>query len=93
MTDGPRPGGWRRLPPMPLRLPRSRASARGQNLVEYSVINVVMTTGLLLATTVKLIPGPQERFAGAKMNILEALLWSMQIYLDGFAYVLNQPFP
>lgn len=93
MTDGPRPEGWRRLSTMRFRLPRSRASARGQNMVEYSVINFVLAAGLLMASTVRLIPGPQERFAGGKMNILEALLWSMQIYLDGFAYVLNQPFP
>jgi len=46
-----------------------------------------------MASTVKIIPGPQERFAGNKVNILDAFLFAAQSYLESVAYVLNQPFP
>lgn len=93
MTDGRMGAGWRKVWTMRVRLPRSRKSERGQNMVEYSMINWVLIMGLLMASTVKIIPGGQQGFAEGKMNILEALLATMQIYLDSFAYVLNQPFP
>ena len=94
MTDGPSPSRWRRvLHTMRLRLSQMRRSERGQNMVEYSMVNWVLIMGLLMASTVKIIPGPTQQFSQGKMNVLEALLATMQIYVDGFVYVLNQPFP
>lgn len=94
MTDGTPPSEWRKVPlTMRIHPSTTRRSERGQNMVEYSMINWVLIMGLLMASTVKIIPGSTERFNQGKMNVLEALLATMQIYVDGFVYVLNQPFP
>jgi hypothetical protein len=77
----------------PFRAWMSRRSQRGQNMVEYSMLNWVLAMGLLMATTVKVIPGPREQFEGGRMNILEAFLNAAQSYLDSVAFVINQPFP
>ncbi|MBM4381012.1 MAG: hypothetical protein FJ086_17200 [Deltaproteobacteria bacterium] len=76
-----------------LRALTSRRSRRGQSMVEYSMLTYVLAVGLMMATTVKMIPGPQERFVGNKINIIDAFLYAAQSYLESVAYVLNQPFP
>jgi hypothetical protein len=76
-----------------LRALTSRRSRRGQSMVEYSMLNWVLAVGLLMASTVKIIPGPQEKFVGGKVNIVDAFLYAAQSYLESVAYVLNQPFP
>lgn len=78
---------------IPMRALMSRCPRRGQAMVEYSMLNWVLLVGLMMASTVKIIPGPQERFAGNKVNILDAFLFAAQSYLESVAYVLNQPFP
>ena len=72
---------------------KSRRLQRGQNMVEYSMLNWVLAVGVVMASTVRMIPGPKEQFQGGRMNILEAFLNGAQSYIESMAFVLNQPFP
>jgi len=57
-------------------------------MLEYSMINWLLIVGLILGSTVRMIPGPQER-----VNLIELFLRSYQLYYDSFYFVLNMPFP
>jgi hypothetical protein len=79
---------------------RSR-HVRGQSMVEYSMINWVLIVGLVLASTVRVIPGPKQDTAGGvaasvgrqPMNLIELFLTAYQTYYDSYYFVLNLPFP
>lgn len=73
--------------------PGSRWS-RGQAMVEYSMINWVLVVGLVLASQVRMIPGPkQPGQVVPAMNLIELFLYAYQIYYDSYYFVLNLPFP
>ena len=65
-----------------------KAAQRGQAMLEYSIINWLLIEGLVLATTVRMVPTP----TGNK-NVIETFLEAYQIYYDSFYFVLNLPFP
>lgn len=69
--------------------------ARGQAMVEYSVINWVLIVALVLASEVHMIPGPRGvQFDGsASKNLIELFLDAYQTYYDSYYFVLNMPFP
>ncbi|MBI3182194.1 MAG: hypothetical protein HYZ28_08620 [Myxococcales bacterium] len=67
---------------------RRTAYRRGQAMLEYSMLNWVLAVALILAGTVKIIPGARER-----QNLIELFLDAYQTYYDSFYYVLNVPFP
>ncbi len=71
---------------------RRRRSERGQALLEYSILNWVLVVGLLLGSTVRMIPGPPET-GGMPKNVIEMFLYAYQYYYDSFYFVLNSPFP
>jgi hypothetical protein len=71
---------------------RRRRSERGQAMLEYSILNWVLVVGLLLGSTVRMIPGPPET-NGMPVNLIELFLYAYQAYYDSFYFVLNMPFP
>ena len=75
-----------KLRPALSRKPRRRR--RGQAMLEYSMLNWVLIIALVLAGSVKMIPGARER-----KNLIELFLDSYQIYYDSYYFVLNLPFP
>lgn len=79
--------------PQPQRTPRlgggSRRRRRGQAMVEYSVVNLLLIVGLLLGAGVRI----DWRDGDVKKNIVDLMLRSLQVYQDSIYYVLNLPFP
>jgi hypothetical protein len=74
--------------------PKRRKKSRGQAMVEYSMINWLLIVGLVLASTVKMIPGPKDSSGYIeRRNLIEMFLDAYQRYYDSFYYVLNMPFP
>jgi hypothetical protein len=67
-----------------------RRLARGQAMLEYSIVNWVLVVALILAGTVRMIPGPR---VGTYTNVIEMFLRAYQVYYDSFYFVLNLPFP
>ncbi len=67
---------------------RRKSRARGQAMLEYSMLNWVLVVALVLMGSVHIIPGPRER-----MNLIELFLDAYQTYYDSFYFVLNLPFP
>ena len=68
--------------------------ARGQAMVEYSMINWLLIVGLVLACQVKMIPGPKAfGTPNANKNLIELFLEAYQTYYDSYYFVLNLPFP
>jgi hypothetical protein len=67
----------------------SRRHRRGQAMVEYSIVNVLLIAGLLLGATVRL----DWNDGDVKKNIVDLLLQSLQVYQDSINYVVNLPFP
>lgn len=67
--------------------------ARGQAMVEYSMINWLLIVGLVLACQVKMIPGPKGFGNTANKNLIELFLEAYQTYYDSYYFVLNLPFP
>ena len=72
---------------------RARKGERGQAMLEYSMLNWVLVVGLVMGSSVRIIPGPQEAGQGGYMNIIEMFLFAYQVYYDSFYFVLNLPFP
>ena len=72
--------------------PRARAHRRGQAMVEYSLITWALVVALVLAGTVRVIPGPKDD-PGMKKNLIETFLEAYQTYYDSFYFVLNLPVP
>ena len=73
----------------PLRIPPKRSRRqRGQAMVEYSIINWLLIVGLVLGSTVKMIPS-----GGVQKNLIDLFLEAYQVYYDSFYFVLNLPFP
>ena len=63
--------------------------ARGQALLEYSLLNWVLIASLILGLAAPLIP----QNGGANQSVIQLLVASFQIYYDSFYFVLNLPFP
>jgi hypothetical protein len=73
---------------------RNRKGTRGQAMVEYSMINWLLIVGLVLASTVRMIPSGVNQFGVIqKRNVIEMFLEAYQTYYDSFYFVLNMPFP
>ncbi len=86
--------GWVQLPAVTTsssqrRIARRR-KMRGQAMVEYSVINWLLIVGLVLASTVRMIPTGK---VGDRKNLIEMFLAAYQTYYDSYYFVLNMPFP
>ena len=84
--------------PPPNSRQRTRAAQRGQAMVEYSILNWALIVGLILAFTVKIIPGPKQPGASpgqhvARRNVISMFLEAYQVYYDSYFYVLGLPFP
>lgn len=66
-------------------------------MVEYSIINWLLVVGLILASTVRVIPGPQVGISESaqlpKSNLIEVFLAAYQNYYDSHYYILSLPFP
>lgn len=58
-------------------------------MVEYSILSWVLLVALMLFSTVRILPGPND---GHK-NVIETFLEAYQTYYDSHFYVLNLPFP
>lgn len=78
--------------PIRQKMLRRRKAERGQAMLEYSLLNWVLVVGLVLGSTVRVIPGPVEQAQG-RINVIEMFLVAYQIYHDSFYYVLNLPYP
>lgn len=74
-------------PKASLKARRSRGQ-RGQAMIEYSMINWLLIVGLVLGTTVRIVPDGNRG-----KNVIELFLEAYQIYYDSFYFVLNLPFP
>jgi hypothetical protein len=61
-------------------------------MVEYSMINWLLIVGLVLGSTVRMIPGGPAN-PSQRRNIIELFLHAYQTYYDSFYFVLNCPFP
>jgi hypothetical protein len=76
-----------------------RKARRGQAMLEYSMLTWVLVCGLVLASTVRIIPVGQstvreKNAAGVeRKNLIEMFLDAYQTYYDSFYFVLNLPFP
>ena len=57
-------------------------------MVEYSIINWLLIVGLILSTTVKMIPTPS-----GQRNVIETLMAAYQNYMDSYYYILSIPYP
>lgn len=66
----------------------TRRQQRGQQIVEYSMINWLLVVALIMGVSVKMIPGP-----GGRQNVIDMFLQAYQTYYDSFYFVLNSPFP
>lgn len=74
--------------------PTRRRKSRGQAMIEYSMINWLLIVGLVLASSVKMIPSGKDQYGYIqKRNLIEMFLDAYQHYYDSFYYVLNMPFP
>jgi hypothetical protein len=62
-------------------------------MVEYSILNWILIVGLVLACTVRIIPGPKGTGMVTRTNLIEMFLNAYQTYYDSFYFVLNMPFP
>jgi hypothetical protein len=66
-----------------------RHRLRGQAMVEYSILNWVLVVGLVLTSTVRMIPGPQH----STMSLVELLFDAFQLHYDTYMYSLSLAFP
>jgi uncharacterized membrane protein len=57
-------------------------------MVEYSVVTWVLMVGLVLGSTVKIVPQGRTR-----KNMIELFLDGYQAYYDSVFYMLSLPFP
>lgn len=74
--------------------PNNRRRNRGQAMVEYSMLNFVLILALVMASQVRMLPGPSGTMGQTgKVNVIEAFLYAYQTYYDSFYFVLNMPFP
>ena len=65
-------------------------------MVEYSMINWVLIVALVIASQVKMIPGPRGKQGDGitdSKNLIELFLEAYQTYYDSYYFVLNLPFP
>jgi hypothetical protein len=62
-------------------------------MVEYSVVTWALAVGLLLSSTVRIIPGPVVG-SGTRppMSLIELFLYAYQTYYDTYLYSLSAPF-
>ena len=67
----------------------ARRKARGQAMVEYSILNWVMVLALILGVSVRMVPVP----VGPPANVIEMFLNAYRTYYDGFYFVLSLPYP
>lgn len=77
---------------------RNHRRARGQAMVEYSIINWVLIVALVLGVSVKIFPNPGDttgdgQIQAQKRNVIEMFLDAYQSYYNSFYFVLNLPFP
>jgi len=63
-------------------------SARGQAMLEYSLLSWLLIVALVLGCTVRIIPGPQR-----KQNLIELFFTAYQIRYSSFYFLLNSPLP
>lgn len=66
-------------------------------MVEYSIINWLLIVGLVLASTVRVIPGAKVGVSESgqlpNTNLIEVFLSAYQNYCDSHYYILSLPFP
>lgn len=65
-----------------------RHRARGQAMLEYSMLNWVLLVALVIGASVKIKWSEDQQ-----MNVIDLFLRSYQIYYDSYYFVLNLPFP
>lgn len=64
-------------------------------MVEYSVITWLLLVGLVLSSSVRIIPGPAVSTSSTRppMSLIELFLYAYQVHYDTYLYALSQPFP
>jgi hypothetical protein len=67
------------------------ARLRGQAMVEYSIINWLLVVGLVLTSTVRMIPGPATSMGNTPvpMSLMDLLLYAFQLNYDTYMYSLS----
>ncbi|MBZ4417737.1 hypothetical protein [Myxococcus sp. RHSTA-1-4] len=66
----------------------TRRAARGQAMVEYSILNWVLVVALVVGASVRI------RWTEDKQsNVIDLFMEAYQVYYDSFYFVLNLPFP
>ncbi len=65
-----------------------RRAARGQAMLEYSMINWLLVVALVVGASVR-IRWTEDR----QSNVIDLFLEAYQIYYDSYYFVLNLPFP
>ena len=64
---------------------------RGQAMVEYSVINLILVVMLLLTVTVPVFPGKKKD--DPQKNMVELFLDAYRVYYESYYVSLSMPFP
>lgn len=69
--------------------------ARGQAMLEYSIVTWALVVGLMLGCTVHIIPGPRTSTSPARpaMSVVELFLSAYQTQYDSYLYTLSLPVP
>jgi hypothetical protein len=64
-------------------------------MLEYSMINWLLIVGLVLSSTVRVIPGPKVSTSSTRppMSLIEMFLYAYQVHYDTYLYSLSLPFP
>lgn len=59
------------------------------------MLNWVLIVGLVLTSTVRIIPGPKVSTSSKRppMSLVELFLYAYQTHYDTYLYSLGQPFP
>lgn len=69
---------------------RFRRLRRGQAMVEYSLLNVVIAMALLVTVSTPFFRAGDQPI---RRNLIELFLDAYQSYYDSISFVLNLPFP
>jgi hypothetical protein len=64
---------------------------RGQAMVEYSVINLILVVLLLLTVSVPIFPGMAK--TDPQKNMVELFLDAYRVYYESYYVSLSMPFP
>jgi uncharacterized protein (UPF0333 family) len=67
----------------------ARRKARGQAMVEYSILNWVLVLALILGVSVRMVPAT----GGTRQNVIEMFLNAYRAYYDSYYFVLSLPYP